>query len=121
MRSQLLYVVGGNPLNQSYVVGYTPAGTKAADRPHHRSASCNRDFSRTCDWNDYNFNGPSPNVLRGALIGGPDNLDNFNNMRSDYIQNEVALDYNAGELAQAEWGMDNSEGGRLCLPWPVRN
>jgi endoglucanase len=28
-------------------------------------------------------------------VGGPDSEDNFKDDRNDYIQNEVALDYNA--------------------------
>jgi hypothetical protein len=36
-------------------------------------------------------------VLKGALVGGPDNLDTFNNTRSNYISNEVSLDYQSGK------------------------
>lgn len=32
----------------------------------------------------------------GALVGGPDGNDNHNDSTSDYEQNEVAIDYNAG-------------------------
>jgi endoglucanase len=39
---------------------------------------------------------PNPQVLHGALVGGPDRQDNFVDDRTDYIQNEVATDYNAG-------------------------
>ncbi len=53
-RSQLLYAAGNNPSNQSYIIGYTPSGAKAADRPHHRSSSCSPDYSVTCDWNNLN-------------------------------------------------------------------
>lgn len=38
----------------------------------------------------------NPNVLYGALVGGPDQRGNFKDDRSDYIQSEVAVDYNAG-------------------------
>ena len=38
----------------------------------------------------------NPNVLFGALVGGPDKSGNFKDDRSDYIQSEVAVDYNAG-------------------------
>ncbi len=41
--------------------------------------------------------GPNPNVLYGALVGGPNNQDYFDNLRSDYVLNEVALDYNSGD------------------------
>ncbi len=41
--------------------------------------------------------GPNPSVLIGALVGGPDNNDRFSNSRANYVENEVGLDYNAGE------------------------
>ena len=50
----------------------------------------------TCDWNSYNSAQPNPQVLTGALVGGPNDKDSYNDARSDYIQNEVATDYNAG-------------------------
>ena len=49
-----------------------------------------------CDWNDYNNPGPNPQILYGALVGGPDQNDNYQDNRSDYVMNEVACDYNAG-------------------------
>jgi hypothetical protein len=30
------------------------------------------------------------------MVGGPDKHDNYVDDRSDYVQNEVATDYNAG-------------------------
>lgn len=32
----------------------------------------------------------------GALVGGPDINDQWADDRSDYVTNEVAIDYNAG-------------------------
>jgi hypothetical protein len=67
------------------------------------SASCDKYFCSSCppapapcNWNT--FNGPQPNhhVLTGALVGGPDANDNYVDDRRDYVQNEVATDYNAG-------------------------
>ncbi|KAK3581343.1 hypothetical protein CHS0354_016187 [Potamilus streckersoni] len=40
--------------------------------------------------------GPNPNILSGVLVGGPDNQDNSDDRRGDYVENEVACDYNAG-------------------------
>lgn len=40
--------------------------------------------------------GPNPNILTGALVGGPDKDDKYEDKRDDYIHNEVAMDYNAG-------------------------
>lgn len=50
----------------------------------------------TCDWNAYNNPQPNPLLLTGALVGGPDQSDKYDDLRSDYIKNEVATDYNAG-------------------------
>jgi hypothetical protein len=67
------------------------------------SVSCDKYFCSSCppapaacDWNT--FNSPNPNyyVLTGALVGGPDENDNYVDDRADYIHNEVASDYNAG-------------------------
>ena len=49
-----------------------------------------------CDWNSYNSPNPNPQVLYGALVGGPDQSDKYDDLRNDYIKNEVATDYNAG-------------------------
>lgn len=35
-------------------------------------------------------------MLHGALVGGPDQNDNYVDDREDYVANEVTLDYNAG-------------------------
>lgn len=77
---------------RSYVVGF---GQNSPQRPHHRSSSC-RDKPAPCTWSDYNYDGPNPQVLYGALVGGPDQSDNYQDKRNDYIMNEVACDYNAG-------------------------
>lgn len=41
---------------------------------------------------------PTPNVhtLYGALVGGPDASDSYTDKRDNYVNNEVANDYNAG-------------------------
>lgn len=83
---QIRYMLGENPRRSSYVVGY---GENPPQRPHHRAASGTRDVGD-----------PAPNrhVLYGALVGGPSAPDDFAYVddRSNYITNEVALDYNAG-------------------------
>lgn len=57
---------------------------------------------------DCNFDEPgdNPNVLYGALVGGPGENDEWEDDRGDYVRNEVALDYNAGfqsSLAGKVW------------------
>ena len=50
-----------------------------------------------CDWSNFNDPAPNPQVLYGALVGGPTSpgSDEINDIRSDYVEMEVALDYNA--------------------------
>ncbi|XP_071959064.1 uncharacterized protein [Antedon mediterranea] len=89
-KQQINYMLGDT--GRSYVVGF---GVNPPDRPHHGSSSC-PDTPASCGWDDFNYDGPNPQILYGALVGGPDINDNFENDRTDYIQNEVTCDYNAG-------------------------
>lgn len=83
---QIDYILGDNPRNSSYLVGF---GSNFPKNPHHRAASGTR-----------NVADPLPNkyTLYGALVGGPVRADDFayQDVRTDYVANEVALDYNAG-------------------------
>nr|CAD54730.1 beta-1,4-endoglucanase [Mastotermes darwiniensis] len=88
-KTQINYILGD--AGRSFVVGY---GNNPPTHPHHRSSSC-PDAPATCDWNNYNSANPNPHVLYGALVGGPDSNDNYQDLRSDYVANEVATDYNA--------------------------
>ncbi|KAK7316558.1 hypothetical protein RJT34_00112 [Clitoria ternatea] len=100
-KSQVDYILGLNPLNMSYLVGY---GSKYPNRVHHRGASivsyrenkgfigCTQGYD---DW--YNTQKPNPNILVGALVGGPDLQDNFDDQRNNYMQTE-ACTYNTAPL-----------------------
>ncbi|KYQ92548.1 cellulase [Tieghemostelium lacteum] len=85
-QNQMNYILGQNPNSQSFVVGYGP---NHPINPHHRAAH----HSTTND-----INNPVNNVylLTGALVGGPDQSDKYQDLRTDYIANEVACDYQAG-------------------------
>ncbi|XP_016474134.1 endoglucanase 17-like isoform X2 [Nicotiana tabacum] len=104
-KKQVDYLLGDNPLKMSYMVGY---GTRYPQRIHHRGSSlpsmvvhptkiqCSSGFSM------YNSQNPNPNILVGAVVGGPDQHDNFPDQRSDYEQSEPATYINAplvGSLA----------------------
>lgn len=39
---------------------------------------------------------PNVHTLFGAMVGGPDSSDGYKDDRSNYVNNEVACDYNAG-------------------------
>ncbi|MEL6764475.1 MAG: glycoside hydrolase family 9 protein [Cyanobacteria bacterium J06607_6] len=84
--SQVDYLLGDNPDNFSYMVGF---GDNYAQQPHHRNAAGNIDFDGPLD---------NQHILYGALIGGPSkpNESAYKDDRADYVANEAALDYNAG-------------------------
>ena len=78
---------------RSFVVG---VGTNYPKRPHHRSASCPNQPA-ACGWDQFYTSANNPQTLTGALVGGPPNGDGtYVDLRTDYISNEVAVDYNAG-------------------------
>ena len=87
-RSQVDYMLGKNPNARSYVVGF---GVNPPVNPHHRGAHGSWNGSMTTP-------AASRHILYGALVGGPSStLDSsYTDDRSNYICNEVALDYNAG-------------------------
>ncbi|XP_037479972.1 endoglucanase 13-like [Triticum urartu] len=94
-RSQVDYVLGKNPLSMSYMVGH---GDKFPTHVHHRGASipsvyavndtvgCMEGFDAY-----YNSKGADPNVLVGALVGGPDGHDGFVDDRCNYQRAEPTL------------------------------
>jgi endoglucanase len=89
-KSQIDYILGDS--GRSFVVGY---GVNPPQRPHHTSSSC-PNMPATCTWDNFHSPAPNPQVLHGALVGGPDINDNHVDDRADYVSNEVTIDYNAG-------------------------
>ncbi|MCQ2407067.1 MAG: glycoside hydrolase family 9 protein [Oscillospiraceae bacterium] len=83
--SQMEYVMGKNPMNRPYIVGWSDT---AASHPHHRASHGSKDL---------NMDHPATQVhtLWGALVGGPDAGDWHRDITKDYVYNEVAVDYNA--------------------------
>ncbi len=82
------YILGANPRQSSYLVGY---GNNFPQQPHSREAS-------GVGWDGFRNGLPNAHINFGALVGGPTqpNDTSYNDVRSDYVSNEVALDYNAG-------------------------
>jgi len=108
--SQINYILGDNPNNFSYMVGF---GENSPQNPHHRAASGTTNIGDS-DSNEY--------TLYGALVGGPSapNDNAYQDKRTDYIANEVALDYNAaftGALAR----MTEQFGGEALTEIPGIN
>ncbi|KAJ0101910.1 hypothetical protein Patl1_04111 [Pistacia atlantica] len=101
-KSQVDYILGANPMSISYLVGY---GLNFPQRVHHRGASIesykgNKGFIGCTQGYDNWFKrlDPNPNVVVGALVGGPDENDQFRDQRSDFAQTE-ACTYNTATLA----------------------
>ncbi|KAG0453085.1 hypothetical protein HPP92_025749 [Vanilla planifolia] len=97
--SQAEYILGKNPKSMSYLVGYQG---NYPTNVHHRGASiesksilpasvgCTEGFEH---W--YDSKQGNPNVIFGALVGGPDQLDRFVDIRSNYEQTEPTIAGNA--------------------------
>jgi endoglucanase len=98
-RRQLAYISGDNSYGHSFVVGF---GEGAPEHPHHRNSD--------------NLSV----LLAGALVGGPTQrnyiqgmgmnaieitLPGYEDDVDDYVGNEVALDYNAGLVGLAAFGV----------------
>jgi len=92
--SQINYMLGDNPNNFSYVIGY---GDSFPKQPHHKAAACASPPAE-CTWGTFSNTGTdNPHQLNGALVGGPAAPDDYyKDDRTDYIMAEVTLDYNAG-------------------------
>jgi len=83
VKSQMDYLMGKNPINRCYIVGFNDISAKF---PHHRAAS----GLSVCE-----DTGKHAHVLYGALVGGPGSSDQHIDETKDYIYNEVTIDYNA--------------------------
>jgi endoglucanase len=95
---QMNYLMGDNPAKWSYIVGFgstTPVvgsevgGTAtAASHPHHGDAQGSLTNSQSDPPTDRH-------ILYGALVGGPSATDQPDDVTTDFVLNEVAVDYNA--------------------------
>ncbi|XP_059286805.1 endoglucanase 6-like [Lycium ferocissimum] len=110
-KSQVDYLLGDNPRATSYMVGY---GNNYPRQVHHRGSSivsvkvdptfvtCRGGYAT---WFSRKAN--DPNLLTGAIVGGPDAYDNFADQRDNYEQTEPATYNNApliGVLARLHGG-----------------
>ncbi|CAN6717484.1 unnamed protein product [Malus baccata var. baccata] len=95
----LLRSSGDNPMKMSYMVGF---GDKFPTQVHHRSASIPWDGHQySCEdgekWK--NSKDPNPNLLLGAMVAGPDELDKFVDERDKQEFTEPSIASNAGLVA----------------------
>ncbi len=84
--NQINYILGQNPRNGSYIVGF---GNDSPQHPHHRTAhgAWGRRQETPAEHR---------HILYGALVGSPNTDDSYNDSINDYVANEVDVDYNAG-------------------------
>ncbi|KAI3902208.1 hypothetical protein MKW92_021448 [Papaver armeniacum] len=127
-KSKVDYIIEKNPRATSYMVGY---GNNFPQQTHHRASSIvsykvEKSFV-TCrggyaTW--YNSKASDPNVLTGAIVGGPDAYDNLADERDNYEQTEPATYNNApllGVLARLNGGNGGYSQGAVAVrsPKPV--
>ncbi|XP_072970311.1 endoglucanase 3-like [Typha angustifolia] len=106
-KKQVDYILGVNPLKLSYMVGF---GTNYPKRIHHRGSSLPSMASQSspigCQagfQSYYTSSNPNPNILIGAVVGGPDQNDAFPDDRTDYSRSEPATYINAPLVGSLAW------------------
>lgn len=97
-KQQVDYILGDNPMGLSYMVGY---GDKYPQRIHHRGSSLPsiKDHPRHIACHDgtpyFNSTNPNPNVLVGAVVGGPEKDDIYVDDRAEFRKSEPTTYINA--------------------------
>ncbi|XP_072969295.1 endoglucanase 11-like [Typha angustifolia] len=110
------YILGSNPLGLSYLVGFGP---KYPKRVHHRAASTisykeDKSFIGCAQGYDSWFGRQkdNPNVLIGAIVGGPNAKDEFRDKRGNYMQTE-ACTYNTAPMVGLFAKFNQLEGKKI--------
>ncbi|XP_074353833.1 endoglucanase 8-like [Apium graveolens] len=97
-KSQVDYILGNNPMKTSYMVDY---GQQFPRRIHHRGSSSpsikvHKEHIKCKEGTTYYASqGPNPNLLTGAVVGGPDAHDWFADDRTNPGQSEPTTYINA--------------------------
>lgn len=97
-KRQVDYILGDNPLKLSYMVGYGP---RFPQYIHHRGSSLPSVTEHpnhiTCKGGSQFFfsKNPNPNLLVGAVVGGPDSQDQYPDNRPNFRQSEPTTYINA--------------------------
>jgi hypothetical protein len=95
---QMNYLMGDNPASWSYIVGFgsnvpgvgaeVGGSATAASHPHQGGAQGSLTNNQSVPLADNH-------ILWGALVGGPSSSDQPDDVTTDFVLNEVAVDYNA--------------------------
>ena len=86
-KQQINYALGD--AGHSYVCGF---GNSPPQRPHHRAASCPGP-GQSCGWDYYYSSAPNNHDLKGALVGGPNQQDQWADDRTNYAVNFVFISF----------------------------
>jgi hypothetical protein len=115
---QMNYLMGDNPSNWSYIVGFgsnvpgvgseVGGAATAASHPHHGDAQGSLDNNQSDPPTD-------SHILWGALAGGPSATDQPDDVTTDFVLNEVAVDYDAAFVA-ALAGLETYYGSQVKQP-----
>lgn len=95
-KSQINYILGENPFYMSYLIGF---GGRFPDNPYHKAANGKELTDKG------KIKGPAENLLKGALVNGPDIEDRYIN---DGNSNRVALEYNASFVGAVSTLINNN-------------
>ncbi|HZR48737.1 MAG TPA: glycoside hydrolase family 9 protein [Streptosporangiaceae bacterium] len=95
---QMNYIMGDNPAKWSYIVGFgsnvptvgseVGGSATAASHPHEGGAQGSLTNNQSVPLTDNH-------ILWGALVGGPSSTDQPDDVTTDFVLNEVAVDYSA--------------------------
>ncbi|XP_009383264.1 endoglucanase 23-like [Musa acuminata AAA Group] len=113
-KKQVDYLLGDNPMNMSYMVGY---GDRYPQRIHHRgsslpSVSSHPQFIACKDGSDYYKSAnPNPNPLVGAVVGGPGEDDVYEDDRADFRKSEPTTYINAPLVGVLAYFVANPNAG----------
>ncbi|OVA12242.1 Glycoside hydrolase [Macleaya cordata] len=97
-KRQVDYILGDNPMQMSYMVGY---GARYPQRIHHRASSLPSVKAHPahigCKAGSRYFlsPNPNPNLLIGAVVGGPNSSDAFPDSRPFFQESEPTTYINA--------------------------
>jgi hypothetical protein len=102
---QINYILGDNPRNSSYLVGF---GNNYPVRTHHRG-------SQDGSWNTYQSSEPNQHILYGSLVGGPTSANDFDyqDIRTNVYGNEGGTSYNAPFMGALAFMYDKYGGNPL--------
>lgn len=109
---QVNYILGENPMGMSYMVGYSSVHPQ---RIHHRGSSLPsvKDHPTPIACKDgtvyFNSSGPNPNVLVGAIVGGPGEDDTYGDDRADYQKSEPTTYINAPFVGAVAYFLANPD------------